>query len=219
MNGVPGVIAFESHDRFTSSSSAASPRRLRSSSSRCSSSWCTLASCAERKRRERCWFILARGATPSIASMSSFRGRIMSITRSVYLNTSTIISSSVSGAGFPSGCVHGCTIPFMSRYRQSNSSPLGFGRVLSIGSSTSTPSSPVMRRGSSSSTLCTILGYFFESHRNSAGTPCSLAVCPLRVATYHGAVGPSGVCRRRDGGAGVEFFGVHGRPSRPHARP
>jgi len=40
---------------------------------------------------------------------SSFRGRTMFTTRSVYLKTSNIISSSVSGAGFPSGCVQGWT--------------------------------------------------------------------------------------------------------------
>lgn len=49
-----------------------------------------------------------------IAIMSTFLGLAMLTTRSVYLNTSIIISSSVSGAGLPSGCVQGWTIPFMS---------------------------------------------------------------------------------------------------------
>ena len=40
-----------------------------------SSSAFSCASCAERKRRERCWFIFARGAGPSIAMKSSLRGR------------------------------------------------------------------------------------------------------------------------------------------------
>ena len=89
-------------------------------------SYFSRASWAERNRRDRCWFIFALGATPSwgivyirwklscmgnspMAMKSNFRGRIMFTTRSVYLKTSTIISSSVSGAGFPSGCVQGWT--------------------------------------------------------------------------------------------------------------
>lgn len=77
------------------------------------------ASWAALNRLDRCWFIFARGATPSIAQarcqyacrkksgsqyspiaiMRTFLGLAMLTTLSVYLNTSTIISSSVSGAG------------------------------------------------------------------------------------------------------------------------
>lgn len=60
---------------------------------------------------ERCWFILARGATPSIAMYSSLRGRIMLKIRSIYSKMATIISSSFRGAGLFSGWQHGWMIP------------------------------------------------------------------------------------------------------------
>ena len=75
MNGVPGVITFESNGRLSDLGGTSRPSRAHSSRSRVSSSSFSAASCAARKRRARCWFILARGATPSIAMKRSFRGR------------------------------------------------------------------------------------------------------------------------------------------------
>ena len=123
----------------------------------------SFASWAERNRRERCWFILARGATPSIAIINNFLGRTILTTRSVYLKIAIIISSSSLGGGLSSGCEQGCTIPFMSRYRLSNSSLLGFGPLVSTGISI-----PSISRGCSSMTGETILGYFWLSQRNNA---------------------------------------------------
>ena len=57
MKGVPGVMQLESKGSPLGSGSP-----LASASARIFS-----ASLALLKRRERCWFILARGATPSIA--------------------------------------------------------------------------------------------------------------------------------------------------------
>ncbi|RAK97464.1 uncharacterized protein BO80DRAFT_189305 [Aspergillus ibericus CBS 121593] len=70
MNGVPGVMTLLSHVFWMTcswiSASALLPfcfaSIFRNSSFFSSAS---LASCAERKRRARCWFIFARGATPS----------------------------------------------------------------------------------------------------------------------------------------------------------
>ena len=42
-----------------------------------SASWAAL------KRRARCWFIFARGATPSMAMKSNFRGRTIANRRSM----------------------------------------------------------------------------------------------------------------------------------------
>lgn len=65
-------------------------------------------------------------------------------------------------------------MPFISKYKQSNSSPFGLGPDMSMGSSSSSaPSLPGTVLGSSSCTCPTIFGYFFESHRKSAGTPMS----------------------------------------------
>lgn len=100
------------------------------------------------------------------AIMSNLRGRTILTTLSVYLNTSNIISSSVAGGGLSSGCEHGWTMPFMSRYKLSNSSPFGFFPRMSRGMSC-----PSISCGFSSWTCEMILGYFCESHRNSAGTP------------------------------------------------
>jgi len=84
MKGVPGVIAFESQPLSLRYSSLTSlPMASSSWIALWRSSSFSLASCAERNRRERCWFILARGATPSIAIMRSLRGRTMATTRSV----------------------------------------------------------------------------------------------------------------------------------------
>ncbi|EMD01168.1 hypothetical protein BAUCODRAFT_199760 [Baudoinia panamericana UAMH 10762] len=129
------------------------------------------ASWAERKRRERCWFIFARGATPSTAIMSSLRGRTMFTTRSVYSKMAIIISSSLAGGGRSSGCEHGCTMPFMSRYRLSISSPFGFGSRASMGILVFVPSSFSISSGNFSITGLMIFGYFLLSQRKSAGTP------------------------------------------------
>lgn len=82
----------------------------------------------------RCWFIFARGATPSMAIYNTFLGRTILKRRSMHSKMATIISSSFFGAGLSSGCVHGWIIPFMSRYKLSNSTPFGFGSVASSGS-------------------------------------------------------------------------------------
>src|SRR5689334_10859030 len=101
------------------------------------------------------------------------------------------MSSSVSGAGLPSGWVHGWTIPFIStttasasaevlifntirdhvRYRLSTSNPFGFCPSYRTGTSTISPSEFRTFVGVSSTTRETILGYFFDSHRKRAGTP------------------------------------------------
>ena len=65
MNGVPGVMQLLSNGSPTASGSPFAAASARSFS----------ASKAERNRRERCWFIFARGATPSMAMYSSRRGR------------------------------------------------------------------------------------------------------------------------------------------------
>ena len=57
MKSVPGVMQLESN--FLPSGSLPSRARMVAASSS--------ASREDRKRRERCWFILARGATPSTA--------------------------------------------------------------------------------------------------------------------------------------------------------
>ena len=67
MNGVPGVMQLESNGSPLASGSPFAAASARSFS----------ASRAERKRRERCWFIFARGATPSMAMYRSRRGRTM----------------------------------------------------------------------------------------------------------------------------------------------
>lgn len=85
---------------------------------------------------------MGHGEDLPTAIMSSLRGLTMLTTRSVYLKISTIISSSSFGGGLSSGWEQGWTIPFMSRYRLSNSSPLGLGRVVSTGMTL--PSSMVM---------------------------------------------------------------------------
>ena len=67
MKGVPGVMQFESN---ASSSGSSSP--LRSALSLTSR-----ASFAVRNRLLLCWFIFARGATPSTARKKSFWGFIL----------------------------------------------------------------------------------------------------------------------------------------------
>lgn len=62
-------------------------------------SWRSRASPAERKRRVRCWFILARGATPSMARKRTRRGRTAAKMRSTYIITFTNISASVFWVG------------------------------------------------------------------------------------------------------------------------
>jgi hypothetical protein len=84
MNGVPGVIAFWSQlFLFLYSSGTSLPIASHSAMAFCLSSSFCLASCDDLNRRERCWFILARGATPSMAITRSLRGRTMATTRSV----------------------------------------------------------------------------------------------------------------------------------------
>lgn len=66
-------------------------------------------------------FTLALGATPSMAMYSNFLGRTIEKSRSMYSKIKMNISSSVLGAGRSSGCVQGCIMPFMSKYKLSNS--------------------------------------------------------------------------------------------------
>lgn len=61
----------------------------------------------------------------------------------------------------PSGWKQGWIMPFMSRYRLSNSKPLGFGRRRSTG--THTPVS--ISIAASSATSATVCGYLSASHR------------------------------------------------------
>ena len=67
MKGVPGVMQLESKG---SPGGSGSPFLAASSRAFC-------ASRADLKRRDRCWFIFARGATPSMAMYNSRRGRTM----------------------------------------------------------------------------------------------------------------------------------------------
>jgi len=75
-------MTFESKARPSLRAGTSRPSASHSPRSRSSSASFSAASCAERKRRARCWFILARGATPSIAMKSSLRGRAAAKTRS-----------------------------------------------------------------------------------------------------------------------------------------
>lgn len=84
MNSVPGVMQLLSNMADGSTSSP----RLRNSSR------FSRASLADLNRRCRCWFILARGATPSIAMYSSFLGRAMLNSFSRYLKMPVNICSS-----------------------------------------------------------------------------------------------------------------------------
>lgn len=63
---------------------------------------------------------------------NSFLGLTILNSLSMHSKIATIISSSSLGGGLSSGCVHGWMIPFMSRYRLSNSIPLGFGSEESV---------------------------------------------------------------------------------------
>ncbi len=66
MNGVPGVMAFESQlFLLRVSSDTGWPISANSRIASARSTSFSAASWAARNRRERCWFILARGATPS----------------------------------------------------------------------------------------------------------------------------------------------------------
>ena len=139
INTVPGVIQLESNGGDAGMSS---PRLM---------AFCrpSLASWAVRKRRDRCWFILARGATPSIARKNTFRGRILEKRCSMYAKMPRKISSSaIRNVASPSfGCEQLWMMPFMSRYKLSNSGIRFY------------------------STNCMMSGYRSESHRKYFGTP------------------------------------------------
>ena len=108
MNGVPGVMQFESKG------TTPAPCPVFSGSSLTSNAL-SAASRAVLNRRARCWFILALGATPSIAMNISFWGLTMWNSLSRYMNIFLIISSSVSFVSGSFPCVQLWTIPFMSR--------------------------------------------------------------------------------------------------------
>ena len=107
MNSVPGVITFESNEPCAFSGGGSWPAARISARSALSAAAFSARSFAALKRRERCWFIFARGAGPSIAMKSSLRGRTTANSRSMYAKMSEYISSTVSGAGRPSGWTHG----------------------------------------------------------------------------------------------------------------
>ena len=100
IKSVPGVMQFESK---RSASGMASPRAT-------ISAIVVSASLAERKRRLRCWFILARGATPSMARYSTPLGRAILYRRSVYVKIFSSISRSLNSTNPSSfAWVHMCT--------------------------------------------------------------------------------------------------------------
>ena len=65
MNGVPGVMTLLSNASDFTFGARGTPSASISARSRASSTAFSSASLAALKRRDRCWFILARGATPS----------------------------------------------------------------------------------------------------------------------------------------------------------
>mmetsp|Transcript_22405 Transcript_22405/g.52825 ORF Transcript_22405/g.52825 Transcript_22405/m.52825 type:complete len:229 (+) Transcript_22405:3925-4611(+) len=81
------------------------------------------ASFADRNRRERCWFILARGATPSTAKYNTFVGLTNLYNRSTYrkifLNIAVSSNMICVPSSFELPCVHGWMIPFISKYKLS----------------------------------------------------------------------------------------------------
>jgi len=83
-DGVPGVIALLSK-AFSSGSFSPFARAFSRTS---------MASFAVLKRRLRCWFIFARGATPSMAMKKSFLGFTMPKRCSTYLKIEVNISCS-----------------------------------------------------------------------------------------------------------------------------
>jgi len=90
-----------------------------------------------------------------------------------------------------SGCVQGCIIPFMSKYKLSNSTPFGFGNDESIGICSPSTSVDykkpnvnqnqityiiVSYNNNYNHTFCSIQltitdGYFLVNHLKNAGTP------------------------------------------------
>ena len=163
MKLVPGVMTLESQAPFFLGGTFTLPSAVSCSRMASSTAWPSRASWAERKRRARCWFILARGATPSMARYRHRRGRTARNSRSTYRHTFSYISTSLAGCGPCSGWEHGWMMPFMSMYRLSHSRPDGLGRVESNGTRIDPDSDARWTR--SSSTSLTILGYFSDSHR------------------------------------------------------
>jgi len=115
MNGVPGVITLESKP----SGSLFSLKNIPSSfhlfliyASLSAFSW---ASKAVLNLLDLCWFILALGATPSIARYKIYFGLTISIILSVYSKIKLNISTSDFGYGLPSGWQQGWIIPFISK--------------------------------------------------------------------------------------------------------
>mmetsp|Transcript_5445 Transcript_5445/g.11285 ORF Transcript_5445/g.11285 Transcript_5445/m.11285 type:complete len:203 (+) Transcript_5445:1-609(+) len=160
MKRVPGVITLLSKWKVSSEGSASSPTLRPAARSSARSVFASASrsafSLAALKRRVRCWFILARGAGPSIARNRTRRGRTTEKTRSMYAKIAANISSSEAGGGLPSGWAHGWMMPFMSRYSASNSIPFGLG----CEQSATSPSAHC-----SSTTSTTTLGYASASHR------------------------------------------------------
>jgi hypothetical protein len=103
MNGVPGVMQLESNPSPATISPAAT-----------SAASASARSIALLNRRDRCWFILARGATPSIAMKSRRRGRAIAKRRSKYMKTPATISASVRRVPGSLPWVQLWMMPFMS---------------------------------------------------------------------------------------------------------
>mmetsp|Transcript_31089 Transcript_31089/g.61557 ORF Transcript_31089/g.61557 Transcript_31089/m.61557 type:complete len:204 (-) Transcript_31089:247-858(-) len=120
MKSVPGVMQFESN-------AAPSCSLISSPAARAAVFFSASASDrsrALRNRRDRCWFSLARGATPSTAMYTLTFGRTIWVTmRSRYATMPVIISRSLRevDTSMLEGWVHPWMMPFMSRYRWSNS--------------------------------------------------------------------------------------------------
>mmetsp|Transcript_25991 Transcript_25991/g.77423 ORF Transcript_25991/g.77423 Transcript_25991/m.77423 type:complete len:208 (+) Transcript_25991:2278-2901(+) len=104
-----------------------------------SRSACCASSLGTRYRRERCWFIFARGATPSMATYSSRCGRTSWTSVSRYEQMASIMSASVGAAaplragGSLAPWVALWRMPFASMYRLSTSAKGGdeAGRLMS----------------------------------------------------------------------------------------
>lgn len=119
INSVPGVMTLLS--KVLPSPSLGSGRLMPCSLNSCRSlasiAACSSRSAAARKRLERCWFILARGATPSIAIYSTLRGLTMPTRRSMYSkmfwNTCTARDRLVAILQSPAGCAVSVPLPGM----------------------------------------------------------------------------------------------------------
>jgi hypothetical protein len=103
MNGVPGVITLESKPSGSLFSLKNNPSSFHLFLIYASLSAFSCASKAVLNLLDLCWFILALGATPSIARYKIYFGLTISIILSVYSKIKLNISTSDFGYGLPSG--------------------------------------------------------------------------------------------------------------------